>query len=41
MIKRLKILLFLPFMVFFLPLLIIFGKDKTDEIGLWVINGIE
>jgi len=38
MIKRLKVLLFFPYMLVFFPLLIILGSEKTDAIGTWIID---
>jgi len=31
-----KVLLWFPFMIFYFPMLIILGQDKTDEIGMWI-----
>ena len=38
MIYRLKILLWLPFVIFYFHLLVIFGKEKTDSIADWIID---
>lgn len=38
MIRRTKVLLFLPFVIFFFPLLIIFGSEKTNAIGDWIVD---
>jgi hypothetical protein len=34
--KRVKIILWLPFVILFFPLLILLGKERTDGIGNWI-----
>ncbi len=34
--KRLKVLLWLPFMILYVPMLIILGNKNTDDIGCWI-----
>jgi len=36
-IKRLKVLLWLPFIILYFPLLIIIGGEKTDNLGEWIV----
>lgn len=35
---RLKILLWFPFVILFFPLMVILGKDKTEEIGDFILD---
>jgi hypothetical protein len=38
MLYRLKILLWFPFVIFYFPMLVLLGKDNTDDIGDWIID---
>ena len=38
MLKRTKVLLFLPFCILFFPLLVLIGKRKTENIGDWITD---
>jgi len=39
-IQRLKILLWFPYVILFFPLMIIFGKEKTESLAVFITEEI-
>lgn len=40
-IKRLKIILWLPYVILFFPIAMIVGTQKTDRLADWIIEDVD